>query len=299
MGNSASCISDTGIEREVRIVMIGKTGSGKSATGNSILQKMAFASASSSSYCTKHCRQGENIYDTGHREYHLIVVDTLGVIDTGMETVDVTKEVVKCIGITSPGPHAIIFVVPLAVRFTQEEEASALHFINVFGGKLMGYMVIFFSHGDSIKKEDSIEQRIADSSQSLQKLVQKCEKRFVVFNNKLTSKNQKKKQLNTLIEIIDKMIEKNYHPFYTDEMYKKAEEELQKRMKELRKANKKMTAVDRRTTDRNAVEDDGGVLSMIGNGIYSFGQGMVTSAVQATGISALFNGLTSWLGKKK
>ncbi|VDI15573.1 Hypothetical predicted protein [Mytilus galloprovincialis] len=214
-----------------------------------------------------------------------------------METADVTKEVIKCIGITSPGPHVIIFVVPLAVRFTQEEEATALHFINVFGGKLMDYMIIIFSHGDSIKKEDSIEQRIKDSPQSLQKLVKKCENRFVVFNNKLTLKDQKKRQLNTLIEIINKMIEKNEQPFYTDEMYKKAEEELQKRMEELRKANEKMTAVDRRTTVRNEVENDEGVLSMIGNGIYSFGQGMVTSAVQATGVPALINGLTSWFWK--
>ncbi|XP_071177907.1 GTPase IMAP family member 7-like [Mytilus edulis] len=216
-----------------------------------------------------------------------------------METEDVTKEVVRCNGITSPGSHAIIFVVPLASCFTQEEEATALHFIklNVFGGKLMDFMVIIFSHRDSIKKEDSIEQRIADSPQSLQKLVNKCDNRFVVFNNTLTSNVQKKKQLKTLIQIINKMIEKNEQPFYTDEMYKKAEEELQKRMEGLRKANEKMTAVDRRTTVRNEVEDYGGVLSMIGNGIYNFGQDMVTSAVQATGIPALFNGLASWFGK--
>lgn len=187
-------------------------------------------SVSSSSSCTRRCRLGQNIFDTEKNKYNLIVVDTPGLFDTGLTNEEVTKEIVKCIGISCPGPHAILYVVPLAARFTQEEEATALLFSKMFGEELMDFMIIIFTHGDSMQKEDSIEQRIAGSPQSLRDLVKKCGNRYVVFNNNLLSKDKKKKQIKHFIEIVEKMIETNGKSFYTDDMFRKAEEEIQKQI---------------------------------------------------------------------
>jgi hypothetical protein len=54
---------------------------------------------------------------------------------------DVTKEIVKCIGMSAPGPHAVVFVTGMG-RFTVEEQETVEHFTKIFGQGLRSHMIV-------------------------------------------------------------------------------------------------------------------------------------------------------------
>ncbi|CAC5363821.1 unnamed protein product [Mytilus coruscus] len=209
---------------ELRIVMIGKTGTGKSATGNSILGNREFKTCLSGSSITTACQLG--IKTRFNRK--ISVVDTPGLYDTGMTTEQVTTEIVKCITMTAPGPHAILLTVNVG-RFTDEEHDTVKHFVNHFGEGMYNYLLVVFTRADElVKNNQNITDYVRGCPQSLKEILELCHNRYIPYDNTL-SDSRLELQVKDLIGKVDEMVNRNNGNWYTNEMYEEAKKLMQRR----------------------------------------------------------------------
>ncbi|KAI7793478.1 putative GTPase IMAP family member 4-like, partial [Triplophysa rosa] len=205
-------------ETPLRIVMIGKTGVGKSAVGNTILGRNAFTSEASANSVTNKSKKKK---EKDQRDIY--VIDTPGVLDTNTSSREhIKREIVRCIQVSAPGPHAFLLVIQVG-RFTTEEKNSVRALQEIFGEEASKYMIVVFTHGDALRGQ-SIKDYVRSGHDDLRRVIQSCGSRYVVFDN---TDVRNRSQVKILLEKIDEMVAANGGGCFTQEMYEEAEELIQ------------------------------------------------------------------------
>ncbi|XP_049924041.1 uncharacterized protein LOC126404710 [Epinephelus moara] len=236
-----------------RVVILGKTGAGKSSLANTIFgEDLLFNTSHTINSETKRCQAETRSLNGGG----MTLIDTPGVFDTDRPEEELKREIVRCITECAPGPHAFLILLKVE-KFTKQEQDVINIIHQYFSEEVFKYATIVFTYGDQLEEGEKIEDFVCNNK-SMRDLVEKCGGRCHVIDNKYWKNKQQdeyrsnKYQVKELLKTIDKVTEANKGRCYTNEMLQVVEKEIQQEEKLIRQSPGNMSEeeITRQAKDR-------------------------------------------------
>ena len=218
-------------KQKFKILLMGKTGAGKSAFGNLLLGRKEFKSEPGLTSITGKSACAEK--DCGG-VYQVYVVDTPGLSDASevMDDEEALKEIAKGLLLTvtdgDPGVDVVLFCISTAERFSRDQQHVLQYFqaMNSTVTNFWSYVIPIFTHINEIGISNDTEQRqfILDSAKDprgpigLKWLLYNVQNRFMVVDSACSSPEYQSAKRAELLWHLGKVTGINDGRRYTNEM---------------------------------------------------------------------------------
>nr|XP_003197812.2 GTPase IMAP family member 4-like [Danio rerio] len=187
---------------ELRIMLIGRSGAGKTTIGNAILGEEVF----------KESRTRESEIQRGRVEARNIsIIDTPGFFNTHLTDEELQMQMKKSLDLCSPGPHVFLLIINLE-NFTDNVANTVKTIHQHFGRSAFRFTMVLFIGKEAMSKREWIEFRLSRKTRELLSFFEeKCH--VIIHRNK-----RDKKQIASLMENIEEVVRKNRREHYVKEI---------------------------------------------------------------------------------